>query len=67
MRARTHAHTHTHTHTYAHPHTPTQVHKGVLAGEGGIRVAIKVQQPGVRRMMRSDLANMKLGVDLLDL
>jgi len=45
-----------------------QVHAGVLHGpQGPEGVAIKVQHKGVRRMMRADLANMKLAVDLLDL
>ncbi|KAJ9505010.1 hypothetical protein QJQ45_010421, partial [Haematococcus lacustris] len=51
-----------------------QVHRGVVRlavpGNKGpaplFDVAVKVQHPGVRRALRADLANMKLGVDLLD-
>eukprot|EP00983_Pelagomonas_calceolata_P049007 1141305-Pelagomonas_calceolata.AAC.8 len=43
-----------------------QVHGGVLQGPSLREVAIKVQHKGVKRMMRADLVNMKLAMDLLD-
>ena len=43
------------------------MHGGVLQDPSRARVAIKVQHAGVQRMMRADLVNMKLAVDMLDL
>lgn len=47
-------------------HCPLQVHRGVLRGPGSKRVVVKVLLPGVKRQMKADLANMMLGITLLD-